>query len=182
MTDLDLPLPYGYTHGWQGSDAYAVRQTTDPNEAIVRLGLIGLGAIAQAKHIPALRRLQTIGEGVELVAGADIDQNLGQKSAKIHGFPWYSDYHEMLRGEALHDVLVLTRPTLARIEIISTCLKSGLSVFTEKPLVDDRVAGLPHVLAESQRLCELAEKSDLPLMVGFLKRFAPPYANAHHSA
>ena len=36
--------------------------------------VIGLGAIAQAKHIPALKRLQTMGEAVELVAGADIDQ------------------------------------------------------------------------------------------------------------
>ena len=180
MTHLELPLPYGYTHGWQGPDAYQVRQAADPNQPALRLGLIGLGAIAQAKHIPALRRLQTMGEGVELVAGADIDQDLGEKAADIHGFQWYRDFRDMLELETLHGVLVLTRPTLARVDIISNCLKSGLPVFTEKPFLDDGVARLPHALAESQRLCELAENMDLPLMVGFLKRFAPPYANAHH--
>ena len=26
MTDHVLPIPYGYTEGWQGSDAYQARQ------------------------------------------------------------------------------------------------------------------------------------------------------------
>ena len=180
MTDLELPLPYGYTRGWRGPDAYEVRQATDPNEAVVRLGLIGLGAIAQAKHIPALKRLQTTGEAVELVAGADIDQTMGEKAAKIHNFQWYSDYREMLDSEDFDGVLVLTRPTLARGEIIYECLSSGLPVFTEKPLLDDGVDKLAQTLAEARRLCELAEEKNVPLMIGFVKRYAPPYANANH--
>ena len=83
MTDRVLPIPYGYTEGWQGPDAYQARQAINPNESIIRLGLIGLGAIAQAKHIPALKRLQTMGEAVELVAGADIDQEIRRES-RLH--------------------------------------------------------------------------------------------------
>ena len=180
MTDRVLPIPYGYTEGWQGPDAYQTRQAINPNESIIRLGFIGLGAIAQAKHIPALKRLQTMGEAVELVAGADIDQKIGEKAAYTHNFGWYPDYREMLEAEELDGVLVLTRPIPARAEIITECLNRGLPVFTEKPLLDDGVDKLPHTLAEAKRLCQLAEEKSTPLMVGFVKRYAPPYANAHH--
>ena len=180
MTNHELPMPYGYTEGWRGPDAYQVRQAASPDESIVRLGLIGLGAIAQAKHIPALKRLQTMGEAVELVAGADIDQEMGEKAAHIHNFGWYSDYRKMLDSEDLDGVLVLTRPIPARAEIISTCLSRELPVFTEKPLLDDGVDKLTQTLSEAKRLCQLAEENGAPLMVGFVKRYAPPYANAHH--
>ena len=180
MTDIDLPVPFGYTAGWQGPDAYQVRQVAKPNESTVQLGLIGLGSIAQAKHIPALKRLQTIGEAVKLVAGADTDQDVGEKAATIHNFGWYSDYREMLASEDLDGALVLTRPTPARAEIISECLSRGMPVFTEKPLLDHGVDQLPHTLSEARRLCQLAEEKSVPFMVGFVKRYAPPYANAHH--
>ncbi len=180
MSDGVLPIPFGYTERWQGPDAYQVRQATFQNDSIIRLGLIGLGGIAQGKHIPALKRLQTIGEAVELVSGADIDQKTGERAAHYNNFQWYSDYREMLDVKDLDGVLVLTRPIPTRTEIISECLNRGLPVFTEKPLLDDGVDNLPHTLAEAKRLCELAEEKRVPLMVGFVKRYAPPYANAHH--
>ena len=180
MTDGVLPIPFGYTERWQGPDAYQVRQAVNPNEPTVRLGIIGLGAIAQAKHIPALKRLQTMGEALELVAGADIDQAVAKKAADTHNFGWYSNYNHMLGAEDLDGVLVLTRPTPARGEIISECLARGLPVFTEKPLLDDGVDELQHTLVKARRLCQLAEETGAPLMVGFVKRYAPPYANAHY--
>lgn len=178
MTGEEVPVPYGYTDRWRGPDAYHVRQIAPADLRPMRLGLIGLGGVAQAKHLPALQRLQTMGEPVTVACGADIDETVGAKVARQNGLHLYLDHRQMLDNEQLDAVEVLIRPEAPRGDVIADCLERGLPVLAEKPLVDYGFTRLAESLSEAARLCKLAADTATPLMTGFVKRFAPPYANA----
>jgi len=178
MANNELPMPYGYTRRWRGPDAYHVRQPTPAGLRLLRLGLIGLGGVAQAKHLPALQRLRAMGEPVEIPCGADLDPGLGTKVARQYGLALYADHRNMLDQERLDAVEVLIRPEVPKAQVIRDCLVRGLPVLVEKPLLDLGVERSAEALAEAEALCRLAEEEHVPLMVGFVKRYAPPYANA----
>lgn len=135
----------------------------------VRLGIIGAGAVAVSKHWPAIKRLQTIWEPVEVVAFARRDERAGKAIAEVWGGRWYRDYAEMLDREPLDGVLVLG-PNDAHAEHTTACIEKGLPVLVEKPFALS--------LADGQRVCRLAEQRRVPLMTVANKRYSPPYRRA----
>lgn len=135
----------------------------------VRLGMIGVGGVAQAKHLPSLNRLVTMWEPVKLVAVADPDERSGQKVARQYGAKWYADYREMLKNEQLDGVDIAT-PDRFHAEQVRECLEAGLHVMVEKPLAHDRVLAYEN--------CCLADSRNLVLMTAFCKRYSPPYERA----
>ena len=58
----------------------------------VRLGIIGAGGVTVSKYFPAIKRLQTIWEPVEVVAFTRRSEREGRAIEKIWGGRWYSDY------------------------------------------------------------------------------------------
>jgi len=135
----------------------------------VRLGLIGAGGVAQSKHLPAIQRLRTIWEPVEVAAVADIDARQGKKVAHLYGCRWYQDFQSMLKEEELDGIEVLS-PAHSHYEHVLASLEHGLPVLVEKPLTRS--------LRQSQELCRVAETRKLPIMTVANKRWSPPYRRA----
>ena len=135
----------------------------------INLGIIGAGGVAVSKHIPAVRRLQTIWEPVNLVAISRRDETAGQHVAEMCGCRWYADFAEMLDLEQLDGVLVLG-PDQLHAEHSTACIEKGIAVLVEKPITRS--------LSESHALCSLAEARGVPLMTVSNKRYSPPYRRA----
>lgn len=132
----------------------------------VKLGIIGAGGVALSKHIPAIMRLKTIWEPVELAAIVRRNEMVGRKIADMYGCQWYRDYAEMLDGEELDGVLVLG-PDELHAEHSVACIEKGIPVLVEKPITRS--------LRDSTRICKFAEECGVPLMTVSNKRCSPPY-------
>ena len=135
----------------------------------IKLGIIGTGGIAQSKHIPAINRLKTIWEQIQLVAFSVRNKYQGEKIADIYKYKWYSDYKEMIKNEKLDGVIIST-PDKDHYEHTMYCLNAGINVLLEKPFTT--------LLSDGKELCEYADKKKLILMTVSNKRFSSPYRRA----
>src|SRR5688572_21151594 len=78
-------------------DVYAV--SPDPARTAKRplgIALAGAGGVAQAKWIPAVRRLQTMGEPVTIAGIADPRRDVAAKAAMLAGATAHADVPAML--------------------------------------------------------------------------------------
>jgi predicted dehydrogenase len=135
----------------------------------IRLAIIGAGGVTQSKHLPAIWRLRTIWEPVEVPAVAKRNERDGRKVAELYGCRWYADYKELLNNEALDGVIVATPDDLHH-EHTLACLERGLPVLVEKPITRS--------LAHAEELCRVADEKNVPLMTVSNKRCSPPYRRA----
>ena len=135
----------------------------------VRLGIIGAGGVALSKHIPAIKRLQTIWEPVELVAITRRAEREGRHIAHMYGCNWYADYQEMLANEQLDGVLILG-PDDLHAEHSTACIDRGIPVLVEKPITRS--------LVQARHFLELADRKNVPVMMVSNKRYCPPYRRA----
>lgn len=135
----------------------------------LKLGIIGAGGVALSKHIPAIMRLRTIWEPVELVAVSRRDARVGRQIMDMYGCRWYADYKEMLASEYLDGVLVLG-PDALHAEHSIACMKKKIPVLVEKPITRS--------LVDSAMMCQYSDKSGVPLMTVSNKRYSPPYRRA----
>jgi predicted dehydrogenase len=124
----------------------------------VRVGLIGVGSIAQAAHIPNLKNL-----GVPIVAVVDAVEERAKQIAQQHGIPHaYGDYRQLLKRDDV-DAVVVSTPTSTHYPIVTAALKSGKHVLCEKPpALNDR---------EAEKMAELAEQQKLVLMYALQMRY-----------
>lgn len=151
-------------------DIYFIRYDKERSgKRRIRLGLVGVGAIAQAKHIPSIMRLKTMWESSELIAVSDIDKKSGKKVADNFHINFYEEYREMIEKEELNGIIVTT-PDTYHYEIARYALGKGLHVLVEKPLAMNT--------KEAKDLCLLAKNKGLILMTAFCKRYSEPYLRA----
>ena len=152
------------------ADVYGVGYDEErASQKLVRLGIIGAGGVAVSKHIPAIMRLRTIWEPVELVAISRRDERAGKHIEKMYGCRWYRDYTEMLDKETLDGVLVLG-PDELHAEHGIACIEKNIPVLVEKPITRS--------LVHSDRMCRLADERQVPIMTVSNKRYSPPYRRA----
>lgn len=126
-----------------------------------RVGVIGLGSIAQLVHLPILSKL----ENVELAALCEINKN--RLNTIAEKFPYakkYSNYLEMLSKEGL-DAVIIATPTDTHSEIAINCLKSNVNVLIEKPIALN--------YNEAKEINSTAKKYKKIVMVGMNLRFRP---------
>jgi predicted dehydrogenase len=135
----------------------------------IRLGYIGAGGVVQSKHLPAIQRLRTLWEPVEVCAFVTPDEQQAGKVQRLYGGHWYGRHEELLAEEELDGVVVCSPDSLHG-EHSLACLERGLPVLVEKPITRS--------LAEAKRMCGLAEEKKVPLMTVSNKRFSPPYSRA----
>ncbi|MBS7262132.1 MAG: Gfo/Idh/MocA family oxidoreductase [Eubacteriales bacterium] len=159
-----------YEKMFDRADVYGVafdeeRQKKRP----VRLCIIGTGGVAVSKHIPAIARLRSIWEPVELSAICNRSERFGKNAASVCGAHWYSDVSEMLAHEQL-DGAIITSPDSLHAAHAVQCLENGLHVLVEKPLANS--------LAEGLSICETARRTGRICMTVSNKRFSPPYYRA----
>jgi virulence factor len=130
-----------------------------------RLGIIGLGGMAQRAYLPVLANLETVDLAVVMSRRAEAVERL---RARYHVPSGVTDLAEFLRHD-LQAAVVLT-PAPTHFELIQTLLQAGVDVLVEKPATLSS--------QETARLGELAEKGGRVFMVAFNRRYAPLYQQA----
>lgn len=130
-------------------------------KGVVRLGVIGAGAFARAVHLPHLKRNDRfVVTGVSSRTGASAHDAAKQADASFYT----TDHRELLARADVDAVLIATRhDTHAR--LAEEALDAGKAVFLEKPLAIDP--------AQMESVLAAVERTGLPFMVGFNRRFSP---------
>ncbi|HEY6311937.1 MAG TPA: Gfo/Idh/MocA family oxidoreductase [Streptosporangiaceae bacterium] len=134
----------------------------------MRVGMVGCGQHATAVLLPNLVHLD-----FELAATCARRLSSAQAAAARFGArAAYDSLAEMIRREEL-EAVVASVPPQAYGAVIRECVSSGLPVFAEKPGAADA--------AEASDLAKLSVDAGVPVMVGYMKRFAPAYRRARAS-
>ncbi|MDH5315408.1 MAG: Gfo/Idh/MocA family oxidoreductase [Gemmatimonadota bacterium] len=128
---------------------------------VLRLGVVGAGAVLQVAHLPAIKKLKTI----TVTALCDSDLPKARALAGRYGIPnIYDDIEDLLQHEELDAILICTPNHLHEPHILAA-LSAGLHVFVEKPIA---------LSAQSaQRIVRAAERSERVVMVGMNHRYRP---------
>ncbi|MDP9209566.1 MAG: Gfo/Idh/MocA family oxidoreductase [Actinomycetota bacterium] len=134
----------------------------------VRLGVIGLGAVAQAVHLPLLRNQRDL---FEVTAICDLSAELTGRVAERFGLGTASHFRsaeELLDSGRVEAVLVLTSGSHG--QVAGAALGRGLPTLCEKPLA--------YTLAEADTLERLSAKEGTPLQLGYMKLYDPAVRRA----
>ena len=127
-----------------------------------RIGIVGLGGIAQTIHLPVLSRFSD----VEIVAVCDADRAKAQYVAdKFKVRRYYNSFEKMLIVEQDLDGIDICTPTKLHKEMAIAALEAKRNVLVEKPL--SRTA------KEAEEIVVAAKKTHMKLMVGMNNRFRP---------
>ena len=129
----------------------------------LKIGIIGCGGIANAKHLPA----QKSNPDAKLVAFCDIMEERAQKAAKEYGgksAKVFTDYRELLKEDELDAVLVCT-PNCSHCEITVASLNAGKHVLCEKPMATS--------YEEARQMIEARDRAGKVLTIGYQNRYRP---------
>lgn len=125
-----------------------------------KIGVIGLGNIAQKAYLPVMATLQDKYEWHLTTR----NEAKGEMLEKKYGFKHFHQTLDELIAEKPLAVFVHT-PTQTHFEIIKQLLNAGINVYVDKPISEE--------LSEVEQLYKLAEQKHLMLTCGFNRRFAP---------
>ncbi|CNE42303.1 Gfo/Idh/MocA family oxidoreductase [Yersinia nurmii] len=126
----------------------------------LRVGMVGLGGIAQKAYLPILSRA----DDWTLVGAFSPNQGKAQPLCDSYRIPYFSRLNEIATA---CDAIFVHSSTASHFEVIGELLRAGVHVYVDKPLAE--------TVEQSEQLIELAEKQGKALMVGFNRRFAPLY-------
>lgn len=128
----------------------------------MRIGIIGLGDIAQKAYLPVI----TAREDIELVFCTRNRETLGRLSAKFRVREAVQTVEELIASGI--DAAFIHSSTESHVVIAEQLMRSGVHVYVDKPI--------SYHYEEAERLTALAEQLGVILMVGFNRRFAPMVA------
>ncbi|WP_233711104.1 Gfo/Idh/MocA family protein [Lederbergia citrisecunda] len=127
----------------------------------MKIGMIGIGDIAWKAYLPVLSQTK----GIELHIFTRNKETLNDVAATYHIEHIYHNFEELLASGI--EAAFVHSSTSSHEEIIDKLLDHGIHVYVDKPITYFGVS--------STRLIEKAKEKGLILMVGFNRRFAPPY-------
>lgn len=133
----------------------------------MRLGIVGLGAVAQAVYLPLLARHPEL---FEIAAVADLSRGLFTAIGERHRVPprgRYGTGDELLAAGGIDGALLLASGSHGALAEVA--LNGGLAVLCEKPLA--------WTLAEADRLAAIPGASDR-LLLGYMKLYDPAVERA----
>ena len=133
-----------------------------PGGGPLRVGVIGLGDIAQKAYLPALAARADI----KLSLMTRDPDRLARTARQYVTSRCVTGLDELLDGRL--DVAFVHAATEAHLEVVTHLLSAGVHVLVDKPLAPS--------LDGARQLVELAERHERSLAVGFNRRFAPAYA------
>lgn len=127
-------------------------------DAMIRIGLIGCGKIAQVRHIPEYNG----NAEAKLYGFYDLNPDRAESLAKQYGGKSYGSYEDLIHDGAIDAVSILT-PNVTHAEIAVAALRAGKHVLCEKPMavtpgdcekmvLEARASGRILMIAQNQRL------------------------------
>ena len=122
----------------------------------LRVGIAGAG---QAGDHHAVGFAAT--EGAEVVAIADLNEELARSVADRYGARAVTDWHSMLDLEL--DILVVALPHNLHLEPAEAAAGRGVHVLMEKPIAI--------TLEDGRRIVEVCERADVKLTISFVHRY-----------
>ncbi|MBU3145716.1 Gfo/Idh/MocA family protein [Clostridium sp. CF012] len=125
----------------------------------MKIGIIGLGDIAQKGYLPVL----TEKENIELILCTRNIDTLKKISEKYRITQYVHTVDELIEKNI--DAAFVSTATEAHFQIAEKLLKNGINVYIDKPISLN--------FNETQKLVNLAKEKGLVAMVGFNRRFAP---------
>ena len=134
----------------------------------VRLGVIGLGTVAQAVHLPLLGRHR---DRFQVTAVCDLSAELSAAVSERFGLGAAARCRsaaELLDGGLVDAVLILTSGSHGA--VAAAALERGLAVLCEKPLA--------YTLAEADELAAVAGRTGARLQLGYMKLYDPAVRRA----
>ncbi|TBL79008.1 Gfo/Idh/MocA family protein [Paenibacillus thalictri] len=132
-------------------------------EKELRVGIIGCGGIAHAKHMPSLAKLPQ----VSLAAFANRTEDKARQAAQTFGSTdakVFSDYRRLLEDRTI-DVVHVCTANDTHAEITIAALEAGKHVMCEKPMAKTS--------ADARRMVEAAKRSGKKLTVSYNNRYRP---------
>jgi predicted dehydrogenase len=127
----------------------------------LRVGVLGLGSIAQVVHLPVLGEI----DGVHVAAVCDADDAKARTIAARFGIPRiYRSDAEVFAADDL-DAIVIATPNHLHAEQAEAGLSAGKHVLVEKPIGLDT--------AQAERVLQVAREAGRTFMVAMNHRFRP---------
>jgi len=131
----------------------------------VRIGVIGAGRHANNALYPAI-----IESGLQLAAVCARTPQHAQAAAHRWGAPeHFTSVEDMLTQGELEGVVIAVGANAYR-PLVTRCIEAGLPVFCEKPGGSSA--------RELRELAQVSSAARCPVVVGYMKRFAPAYRRA----
>ena len=128
----------------------------------VRIGVLGIGGVAQIEHIPNLLRLT---DRFDVRGAADPSPIARTFAETRHGLRTFADAGALF--EQGLDAVVIASPDPLHAGHVTAAFAAGLHVFCEKPLC--------YAEADIRDLITLRNATGLTLQTGYMKRFDPSY-------
>ncbi|WP_404353888.1 Gfo/Idh/MocA family protein [Exiguobacterium aurantiacum] len=132
-----------------------------------KIGVVGLGGIAQKAYLPIL----TNSTSFELVGAYSPTVAKREAICQAHRMESFTGLPELA---ASVDAAFVHSSTETHFDVVSYLLANGVDVYVDKPLAA--------TIEQAERLVELAEQTNRKLMVGFNRRFAPMYQHVKAAA
>jgi scyllo-inositol 2-dehydrogenase (NAD+) len=133
---------------------------------LLKIGVIGLGRMGQLYT----RTLATQVSGVHLYAVADVGEQSRKQVADEFSVPHaFADAYELMTLPEL-DAVVIATPTSTHHDLVIAAAGAGKAIFCEKPLA--------LTLEDNHRVLEAVAQAQVPLQIGFMRRFDAAYQKA----
>ncbi len=129
----------------------------------IKVGLIGLGEVAQLMHLPLLADDPRF----EIAAITDVSPSLVDHIATRYGVPTKHASAEALIADPALDAVFILTPDFLHAPLLEAAIKAQKHVFIEKP------AAL--TADELKPLIKLNEGNKKTVFVGYMRRFAPAF-------
>ena len=130
-------------------------------EAPLRMGVVGGGLVAQAVHVPLLRRVP----GFEPAALAEPSPAVREAVARRWAVPAAYDDHRAMLAAGDVDAVLVCSPNGTHVDVVLDALDAALPVLVEKPLCIDP--------ADADRIAAARDRAGTVVQVGYMKRFDP---------
>ncbi|MBV7508366.1 Gfo/Idh/MocA family oxidoreductase [Bacillus sp. sid0103] len=124
----------------------------------LRIGIIGVGGIAQGRHIPAFLQLNAV---CELTAVSDVNIERAKEIAEKYNIPHvFEDYRDLFSEV---DAVCICTPNKFHAEITLAAFEAGVHVLCEKPMALSA--------EECEKMIASSKKADKVLAIAYHYRF-----------
>jgi myo-inositol 2-dehydrogenase / D-chiro-inositol 1-dehydrogenase len=150
------------------ADAMTPSTSSPGRPSPLRMGVAGLGAVAQSVHLPLLARLP---DRFRIAAVCDLSRATRETVGDRYGVPStkrHESLEQMLAAGGLDGLVILTSGSHASAAALG--LEAGLAVLCEKPLAFS--------LAEIDQLAQVQERTGGRLLLGYMKLYDPAVQEA----